>query len=162
MLKFKPGPFAPRSSIIHLLAVFGRSLGWNLVIGVVRQCSMGCGPDFFVGKPVSPVLRKILKKETFYHHSECFPRISNCSAFLVSISRFFRLVLFPASLRPCNTKVRCLRSCSFVLLSGSCLISFVSDLSCLFNLLYSCRVGNCVQILIYWWIAEEPPDYFWT
>ncbi len=56
------------------------------------------------------------------------------TAFLVSISRFFRLVLFPASLRSCNTKFRSLRSCSFALLSASCLISFVSDLSCLFNL----------------------------
>jgi hypothetical protein len=26
---------------------------------------MGFGPDFFVGKPVSPVLRKILNKKTF-------------------------------------------------------------------------------------------------
>jgi ribonucleotide reductase alpha subunit len=27
---------------------------------VVRQCSMGSGPDFFVGKPVSSVLKKFL------------------------------------------------------------------------------------------------------
>jgi hypothetical protein len=60
-ISFVDGLFA------FLLAVFGRSLGWNLVIGIVRQCSMGSGPDFFVGKPVSPVslLRIILNKETY-------------------------------------------------------------------------------------------------